>query len=61
MDDDVIQELREGQDMVLQVTEISADSTQMKREWDAMTIDPAEGDTSPQLTTPPGYELRLTF
>ncbi|OLN94214.1 Grainyhead-like protein 2-like protein [Colletotrichum chlorophyti] len=59
VDDDVISEMREGQDMVLEIKEIHDDSVQPKREWD-MVVDPREGDAmDPSLQC--GYEFRLTF
>ncbi|KAF6828927.1 CP2 transcription factor [Colletotrichum plurivorum] len=59
MDDDVIQELREGQDMKLEIREL-ADEVQPKREWD-MVVDPAEGDNTNQASLAGGLELRLNF
>ncbi|TQN70807.1 Grainyhead-like protein 2-like protein [Colletotrichum shisoi] len=61
MDDDVIQELREGQDMMLEIKEVTHDdSVQPKREWD-MAVDPNEGDAMDHSSTQGGYELRLKF
>lgn len=60
MDDDVIQELREGQDMTLDVIEVaSGAAVQTKREWE-MAVDPTEGEDS-AAQTQVGYEFRLTF
>ncbi|KAJ0384168.1 hypothetical protein COL922a_008963 [Colletotrichum nupharicola] len=59
MDDDVIAELREGQDMRLEIKEL-ADEVQPKREWD-MVVDPSEGDTMEQPSSQGGFELRLNF
>lgn len=60
MDDDVIQELREGQDMTLEVTEVGpATAVPVKREWE-MAVDPAEGEES-STQAQSGYEFRLTF
>lgn len=59
MDDDMIQELAEGQDMKLQVHELAAPA---KREWDMAIDAPGEIETSSTLTArPSAYELRLTF
>ncbi|TEA14400.1 Grainyhead-like protein 2-like protein [Colletotrichum sidae] len=59
MDDDVIREMREGQDMMLEIREL-ADDIQPKREWD-MVVDQTEGDAMDQSPASNGYELRLTF
>ncbi|KAH7184488.1 CP2 transcription factor-domain-containing protein [Fusarium oxysporum] len=61
MDDDDIQELREGQDMVLEIEEVSGKPADVKQEW-GMAVDPMD-----DLTEPPanqqvgGYVLRLAF
>ncbi|KAF3763773.1 hypothetical protein M406DRAFT_262710 [Cryphonectria parasitica EP155] len=64
MDDDVIRELPEGQDMMLDIVEISPPKAPVKREWE-MSLDDAPGDEDDEV---PGqtlqqnsYELRLTF
>ncbi|KAK3942060.1 Grainyhead-like protein 2 [Diplogelasinospora grovesii] len=63
LDDDVIQELPEGQDMMLEITEVGNTSGPVKREWEMAVDAPGE----PETTSPPssasqgGYELRLTF
>ncbi|KAM9874805.1 CP2 transcription factor [Verticillium dahliae] len=60
MDDDVIQGLREGQDMALDVVEIApGEGVQTKREW-KMAVDSTEGEES-AAETQVGYEFRLTF
>jgi hypothetical protein len=60
MDDDVVRELREGQDMTLEVVESSEANTTMKREWE-MSLDAA--DDSPELSASPASNitLRLRF
>ncbi|KAK1488240.1 CP2 transcription factor [Colletotrichum tamarilloi] len=61
IDDDVIQELREGQDMRLEIKEILPENpVQLKREWD-MAIDPSDGDAMDQSSAQGGFELRLNF
>ncbi|KAG7119146.1 Grainyhead-like protein 2 like [Verticillium longisporum] len=46
IDDDVIQELKEGQDMTLEVVEIGPEAAvQVKREWE-MAVDQNENDTA---------------
>lgn len=63
MDDDVIQALSEGQDMVLEIAEVEKVVPQPKREWE-MALDVPEDDeheASSVLHTTTGYELRLTF
>jgi hypothetical protein len=61
MDDDVIQELKEGQDMILQITEVGPDTSHTKREWE-MAVDTSEADLSgTHSVAQAGYELRLTF
>jgi hypothetical protein len=64
MDDDVIRELGEGQDMTLEIHEISNEGPPTKREWD-MTLDaPGQSEEASPKTTPAAqtlYELRLKF
>ncbi|RNJ55311.1 hypothetical protein D7B24_008741 [Verticillium nonalfalfae] len=62
IDDDVIQELKEGQDMTLEVVEIGPEAAvQVKREWE-MAVDQNDNDTAASSTPPQGgYELRLSF
>jgi hypothetical protein len=61
MDDDDIQKLREGQDMVLEIEEVAGEPADVKQEW-GMAVDPMD-----DLTEPPanpqvgGYVLRLAF
>ncbi|TRX92525.1 hypothetical protein FHL15_006692 [Xylaria flabelliformis] len=64
MDDDVIRELSEGQDMILEISEVDLNMAQTKTEWESMAVDAPEGDRNSaqsayRLTT--GYELRFTF
>jgi hypothetical protein len=58
MDDDVVRELREGQDMTLEIEEVV--DQPLKREWE-MSVDAA--DESPELSASPisHLVLRLTF
>lgn len=62
IDDDVIQALSEGQDMVLDVVEVETAVPQPKREWE-MAVDVPEETASAHsvLRTTMGLELRLTF
>jgi hypothetical protein len=62
MDDDVIQALSEGQDMVLEIAEVEKVVPQPKREWEmALDIPDDEHEASSVLHSTTGYELRLTF
>lgn len=56
MDDDVIQELREGQDMQLEIDDV-LDQTIIKRDWE-MSVDDAP---EPPAAIPAGLTLRLIF
>ncbi|KAG9243983.1 CP2 transcription factor [Calycina marina] len=57
IDDDVIRELSEGQDMILEISEVQNPASQLKREWDMAIDDIAVGGDSAAS----GVELRLTF
>jgi hypothetical protein len=59
MDDDVVKELKEGQDMILEVQEVTGQSA-VKREWE-MAVDPTEGISEPNNKATNGFILRLTF
>lgn len=62
MDDDVIRELAEGQDLLMEVSEVH--NSPLKREWE-MAVDVAvDSDTTSGAQTVvqnEGYEIRLTF
>ncbi|KID92482.1 CP2 transcription factor [Metarhizium guizhouense ARSEF 977] len=60
MDDDVIRELREGQDMRLEIEEVIEQSTQTKREWE-MSLDETGADSDDVAPLAKGFVLRLTF
>lgn len=62
MDDDVIRELKEGQDMSLKIEEIVAQSPPLKREWEMAvdSTDDARENPGPE-TSLDGFTLRLTF
>lgn len=64
VDDDVIRELSEGQDMTLDIVELSTPKTPVKREWE-MSLDDAPGEEDDEVPAPTlqqnRYELRLTF
>lgn len=59
VDDDVIRELPEGQDMILEITEVNSPS---KRDWEMAVDAPGEPEmVSPTTTTQRTYELRITY
>ncbi|KAK0725319.1 CP2 transcription factor-domain-containing protein [Lasiosphaeris hirsuta] len=59
MDDDVIQELPEGQDMTLEITEVGSP---IKRDWEMVVDAPGESEmVSPTTTTQRAFELRLAY
>ncbi|KAK1774909.1 CP2 transcription factor-domain-containing protein [Copromyces sp. CBS 386.78] len=64
MDDDVIQELSEGQDMKLEVHEVNGNNSGVKREWE-MAVDGPEAELASPATTnsssQTAYELRLLY
>lgn len=60
MDDDVIRELKEGQDMRLEIEEVVEPPTQTKREWE-MSIDETITDSDDVAPPAKGYVLRLIF
>lgn len=62
MDDDVIRELKEGQDMVLEIEEITSEPAGIKREWE-MAVDSNEdsSESPPAEQQKGGYVLRLAF
>ncbi|KAH0599228.1 hypothetical protein MHUMG1_03345 [Metarhizium humberi] len=60
MDDDVIRELREGQDMRLEIEEVIEQSTRTKREWE-MLLDETGADSDDVAPLAKGFVLRLTF
>ena len=65
MDDDVIAELPEGQDMTLEISDLSSSSKQaaMKREWEMSVDDQNNASDAASAVTArmDGYEFRLTF
>lgn len=62
MDDDVIAELPEGQDMTLEVNDLSNNSASGKRDWEMSVDDQNDNDAlSTHTATKSGYEFRLTF
>ena len=60
MDEDVIQALPEGQDMILQIKEVSPTSPKPKSEWD-MVFDVSPDNSASNAATPVSYELRLFY
>lgn len=63
IDDDVIQELNEGQDMILEINGVGGRVSPMKREWEMAVDVPGEkaAGSPPPETVHDGYELRLMF
>jgi hypothetical protein len=59
VDDDVIREMAEGQDIILEIAQVSAP---IKREWEMSDI-AVDGDPVPSqsVVESSGFELRLTF
>ena len=61
VDEDVVRELKEGQDMTLEVEDIVEPSIPTKREWE-MAVDGTEEGATKEPTPPPsGLVLRLRF
>ena len=65
IDDDVIRELSEGQDMIMEISEVQNSEAQLKREWE-MTTDNVAVDSdsvggSQNVIQTNGVELRLAF
>jgi hypothetical protein len=61
VDDDVIREMAEGQDIVMEISNVNA--SQVKREWDmaiSVAVDGETGSTRNVVHTE-GYELKLIF
>jgi CP2 transcription factor len=61
VDDDVIRELSEGQDMIMEISQV--DSSQFKREWE-MAVDVAvdsDAGATQTVVHNNGYQLRLIF
>jgi hypothetical protein len=64
MDDDVIQELQEGQDMRLEIREVNGHNSGVKREWEMVVDGPEAELASPASTnnsSQASYELRLLY
>ena len=66
IDDDVIRELSEGQDLIMEVTEVQSSASQLKREWDMAVTDDVVVDSdnvggSQHVIQTNGIELRLFF
>jgi hypothetical protein len=61
MDDDVIRELAEGQDLIMEITEVQ---NQVKREWEMsidVVVDSDISSGTQNVVQTEGYELRLIF
>ena len=63
VDDDVVRELPEGQDMLVEVSPIKAESLPSKREWDSGPNDTQVDGDLPTLSdvNSAGLELKLIF
>lgn len=66
MDDDVIRELSEGQDLIMEITEVqNQPPSQVKREWemsvDDVVVDSDNSSGTQHVVQIGGYELRLMF
>ncbi|KAG6016549.1 hypothetical protein E4U43_003544 [Claviceps pusilla] len=62
MDDDIVRELKEGQDMRMEVEEVTEQPVQIKSEWE-MSVDDDDAGKASDGSAPPsrGFVLRLTF
>jgi hypothetical protein len=65
IDDDVIQEMAEGQDLVMEIAEVrNSAGSQLKREWEMSVDVVVDGDNASgtqNVVHKEGYELRLMF
>lgn len=65
MDDDVIRELSEGQDLIMEISEVrNSASSQLKREWEMsvdVVVDSDNASGTQNVVQTEGYELRLMF
>jgi hypothetical protein len=65
MDDDVIRELAEGQDLIMEITEVqNQPPSQVKREWEMsidVAVDSDNASGTQNVVQTEGYELRLMF
>ncbi|KAG5984863.1 hypothetical protein E4U55_002790 [Claviceps digitariae] len=62
VDDDVVRELKEGQDMRMEIEEVREQPVQMKCEWEMSVDDGDTGKGSDGSASPTrGFVLRLTF
>jgi hypothetical protein len=65
IDDDVIRELAEGQDLIMEISEIQNERLQpTKREWDMavdVAVDSDNVGSAQNVVQTEGYELRLIF
>ena len=64
VDDDVVRQLPEGQDIIMEVTKVSAPKAPVKREWEMVVDDEDEQAVeSDNASNAPqeGYEVRLIF
>ena len=64
VDDDVVRQLPEGQDIIMELTKISAPKPLVKREWEMVVDDEDEQaveDDNASNAPQEGYEIRLIF
>jgi hypothetical protein len=65
IDDDVIRELAEGQDLIMEISEVrNSAGSQLKREWEMSTdvvVDSDHASGTQNVIHTEGYELRLMF
>ncbi|KAM5354937.1 hypothetical protein ACJ41O_001583 [Fusarium nematophilum] len=61
MDDDIVRELRDGQDMALEIEEVVKQTAGVRREW-GMAVESIDDAPEPTTDKPTGeFVLRLTF
>ena len=61
MDDDVVHQILEGQDIIMEVTKVSAPKAPVKREWEMVVDDEEHAIESDNDAAQEGYEIRLIF
>jgi hypothetical protein len=63
VDEEVVRELPEGQDMLVELNHIKADSPPSKREWDISldTVVDGDVDVARHIVQGEGFELKLHF
>ncbi|RDL31917.1 Uncharacterized protein BP5553_09319 [Venustampulla echinocandica] len=64
IDDDVIGELSEGQDLIMEITEVKNPTEPVKREWEIsldVTVDSDHSTSTENVIQTEAYEIRLMF